>query len=131
MNHLTNQELLSLISAGRVVEKAGEVVQQLVKRLEALEAAHAEELEDLRAETAQELDETNQELLEEQQERQAAEDQALKWEKKHEVLDARLLDVYLWLKEGAPAHTIQSRMEAWDDGKWIDDSEEELCRMQN
>lgn len=123
MNHLTNQELVSLISAGRVVAKAGEVVEQLVKRLEALEAAHAEELEDLRAETAQELDETNQELLEEQQERQAAEDQALKWERKHEVADGRLLDVYLWLKDGVAPSTIQSRMEAWDDGKWLDDSE--------
>ena len=123
MNHLTNQELVSLISAGRVVEKAGEVVEQLVKRLEAMEAAHAEELEDLRAETAQELDETNQELLAEQQERRAAEDQALKWEKKHEVLDARLLDVYLWLKAGIPAEEVMARMAAWDDGKWIDDSE--------
>lgn len=128
MNHLTNQELVSLISAGRVEAKAGEVVQQLVKRLEAMEAAHAEELEDLRAETAQELDETNQELLAERQERWAAEDQALEWEKKHDVLDARLLDVYLWLKAGIPAEEVMARMAAWDEGKWLDDSRERRCR---
>ena len=122
MNHLTNAELLSLISAGRA-PASDELVALLVQRLEDSEAAWAKEKEELLADADVELEVIKEELLAEETEHQATQDKSLRFEKKAELLDLRLLTIYEKLKLGTDVSKVLAEMAGWDNGTWLEEQD--------
>lgn len=124
MNHLTNDELFSLISAGRA-PASDELVALLAQRLEEYEAAWAEEKAELLAEADVELEVIKDELAIEEREHQETQDKALRFEKKAELLDCRLLTVYEKLKLGTAVPEVLAEMAGWDNGTWLEETTNE------
>ena len=120
MNHLTNSELLSLISAGRA-PASDELVARLVQRLEESEAAWAEEKAELLEDADQDLQLIKDELVIEELEHKETQDKALRFEKKAELLDLRLLTIYEKLKLGTAVPEVLAEMAGWDDGTWLEE----------
>lgn len=124
MNHLTNDELFSLISAGRA-PASDELVALLVQRLEESEAAWAKEKKELMDDADVDLQVIKDELVIEELEHQKTQDKALRFEKKAELFDLRLLTVYEKLKAGTAVPEVLAEMAGWDNGTWLEEPDHE------
>ena len=97
----------------------------MVQRLEESEAAWAKEKEELLADADVELEVIKDELVIEELEHKATQDKALRFEKKAELFDLRLLTVYEKLKLGTAVPEVLAEMAGWDNGTWLEEPDDD------